>query len=148
MEDKRLRYEDAINAVRGAIAEGMVPGGGACLAYMLRFRDELREQVTDEDEAMAVEVLMTAMEAPIIQISKNAGLLGALVLEKVKGQEWGYGLNAKTLEYEDLLEAVCTPPLKHYIGKLQYIRLATCLAFATLREPAHLFGRACATPHL
>jgi len=111
MEDKRLRYEDAINAVRGAIAEGMVPGGGSCLAYMLRLADEARAVVgTNEEERLAVDVLLEAMKAPLIQIADNAGLLGQLVLEKVKDQPWGYGFNAKTLEYEDLLEAgVCDP---------------------------------------
>ncbi|KAL1525156.1 hypothetical protein AB1Y20_020027 [Prymnesium parvum] len=110
MEDKRLRYEDAINAVRGAIAEGMVPGGGACLAYMLRYGDEVRAQFTHEDEALAVDVLLSAMQAPLIQIAANAGLLGEMVLEKVKNQEWGFGFNARTLVYEDLLEAgICDP---------------------------------------
>ena len=76
------------------------------MAYMQRYADECREQMTNEDEALAVDVLVDAMKAPCIQIGTNAGLLGEMVFEKVKGQEWGYGLNAKTLEYEDLLEAV------------------------------------------
>eukprot|EP00326_Haptolina_ericina_P031065 CAMPEP_0181172134 /NCGR_PEP_ID=MMETSP1096-20121128/2289_1 /TAXON_ID=156174 ORGANISM="Chrysochromulina ericina, Strain CCMP281" /NCGR_SAMPLE_ID=MMETSP1096 /ASSEMBLY_ACC=CAM_ASM_000453 /LENGTH=553 /DNA_ID=CAMNT_0023259845 /DNA_START=93 /DNA_END=1754 /DNA_ORIENTATION=+ len=109
-EDKRLRYEDAINALRGAITEGMVPGGGACLAYMLRYEDEARALLPDEEEQAAVDVLLAAMKAPIVQIAHNAGLLGEMVLEQVKGQAWGYGFNAKTLEYEDLLVAgVCDP---------------------------------------
>jgi len=110
MEDKRLRYEDAINAVRGAIAEGMVPGGGACLAYMLRYEDEVRTLLPDDEEQAAVDVLLAAMQAPVVQIARNAGLLGEMVLENIKGKEWGYGFNAKTLEYEDLLAAgVCDP---------------------------------------
>jgi len=110
MEDKRLRYEDAINAVRGAIAEGMVPGGGACLAYMLRYEDEVRALLPDPEEQAAVDVLLSAMQAPVVQIARNAGLLGEMVLENIRGKEWGYGFNAKTLEYEDLLEAgVCDP---------------------------------------
>merc|ERR1712050_262104 len=77
---------------------------------MLRYGDEVKQQITDEDERLAVDVLTNAMKAPIVQIAENAGVLGQLVLEKVKGQEWGYGFNAKTLEYEDLLEAgVCDP---------------------------------------
>ena len=58
MEDKRLRYEDAINAVRGAIAEGMVPGGGACLAYMLRHGDEVRSMITEEEERRCIAVII------------------------------------------------------------------------------------------
>jgi len=110
MEDKRLRYEDAINALRGAISEGMVPGGGACLAYMLRYADEARESLPLEEERAAVDVILSAMAAPIVQIADNAGVFGQLVLEKVKDQDWGFGFNAKTLEYEDLLkEGVCDP---------------------------------------
>jgi len=109
-EDRRLRYEDAINALQGAVAEGMVPGGGACLTYMTRFADEARALFTDEEEEAAVDVLLAAMAAPIKQIANNAGVLGEMVFEKVKGQEWGYGFNAKSLEYEDLFEAgVCDP---------------------------------------
>jgi chaperonin GroEL len=114
IEDKRLRYEDAINALKGGIAEGMVPGGGACLAYMVRYADEARALFDDteqgQDEALAVDVLLEALGAPVKQIASNAGLLGEMVFEKVKGQGWGYGFNAKTLEYEDLLAAgVCDP---------------------------------------
>jgi len=108
--DKKLRYEDAINAVRGAIVEGMVPGGGACLAYVTRFADEARAAIPDPDERVAVDVLVAAMGAPVMQIADNAGLLGALVREKVADHDWGYGFNAKTLQYEDLLKAgVCDP---------------------------------------
>jgi len=114
IEDKRLRYEDAINALKGGIAEGMVPGGGACYAYMMRYADEARALFDDteqgQDEALAVEVILEAMGAPLKQIASNAGLLGEMVLEKTKGQEWGYGFNAKTLEYENLLaNGVCDP---------------------------------------
>jgi len=104
IEDKRLRYEDSINALKGAMLEGQVPGGGACYAYMLRFEDECRAIFDDEDEAMAVDVLLAAMKAPLKQIAYNAGMLGEMVLEKVKDQEWGYGFNAKTLSYENLSE--------------------------------------------
>ena len=110
IEDKRLRYEDAINALRGACLEGMVPGGGACYAYMLRFEDEVRAMFTDEDEEVAVDVLLDAMAAPIKQIASNAGELGEMILEKVKGQPWGYGFNAKTLAFEDLIEAGVADP--------------------------------------
>ena len=61
-------------------------------------------------QALAVNVILEAMAAPLKQIASNAGELGEMVLEKVKGQEWGYGFNAKTSTYEDLMEAgVCDP---------------------------------------
>ena len=110
IEDKRLRYEDSINALKGACLEGQVPGGGACYAYMLRFEEEARAAITDPDEAAAIDVLLDAMSAPLKQIASNAGELGEMVLEKVKGQEWGYGFNAKTLTYEDLDKAGVNDP--------------------------------------
>jgi len=111
IEDKRLRYEDAINALKGAIVEGQVPGGGACYAYMLRFEDECRALFADnEDEGYAVDVLLEAMAAPLKQIASNAGELGEMVLEKTKGQPWGYGFNAKTLVFEDLVAAGVADP--------------------------------------
>lgn len=114
MVDKRLRYEDSINALKGGIAEGMVPGGGACFAYMLRYADEARalfdQTPNGQDEALAVDVIVEAMSEPIRQIATNAGLLGEFVLKSVENQPWGYGLNARTLEYEDLLAAGVTDP--------------------------------------
>jgi chaperonin GroEL len=113
-EDKRLRYEDSIIALRGGVAEGMVPGGGAAFAYMLRYEDEARALFDDspngQDEALAVDVVLEAMKEPIKQIAHNAGELGEFVLRLVMDKPWGYGFNAKTLEYEDLLEAGVADP--------------------------------------
>lgn len=109
LEDKKLRYEDAINALKGGIAEGMVPGGGTTYAYMTRYADEMRE-IMGPEEDLAADLLLAAMSAPCQQIANNAGVLGPMVLEKVKMQEWGVGFNAATLEYENLLEAgICDP---------------------------------------
>jgi len=109
LEDKKLRYEDAINALKGGIAEGMVPGGGSTYAYMMRYADEMRE-IMGPEEDLAVDLLLAAMAAPCMQIANNAGVLGPMVLEKVKGREWGVGFNAATMEYENLLEAgICDP---------------------------------------
>jgi chaperonin GroEL len=110
LEDKRLRYEDAINALKGGIAEGMVPGGGSCYAYMTRYMDEIKASLPDEEERLAADLVCAALGSPVTQIANNAGLLGPMVLEKVKGQEWGYGFDANTEEYVDLLEkGVCDP---------------------------------------
>ena len=115
VEDKRLRYEDAINALKGGIAEGMVPGGGACFAYMLRYEEDARalfdlSTAQGSEESLAVDIILEAMSEPLRQIASNAGELGEMVLRDVKNQAWGYGFNAKTLEYEDLFEAgVCDP---------------------------------------
>lgn len=110
VEDKRLRYEDAINALTGACMEGMVPGGGACYTYMTRYADEARAIFDTKEEAIAVDVLVEAMSEPIKQIARNAGEFGEMVFEKAKGQPWGYGFNAATLDYENLTEAGVSDP--------------------------------------
>mmetsp|Transcript_71257 Transcript_71257/g.130466 ORF Transcript_71257/g.130466 Transcript_71257/m.130466 type:complete len:658 (+) Transcript_71257:41-2014(+) len=110
IEDKCLRFEDAINALKGACKEGMVPGGGSTFTYMLRYADECRATLTDPDELLAVDILVEAMSEPIRHIATNAGILGELILQTVKGKEWGYGFNAWTLEFEDLIKSgVCDP---------------------------------------
>jgi len=104
LKDKKLRYEDALNSVKSAMNDGIVPGGGSTLVYLLRTKDKLTAMIEDEDEKLAVDILYRAMTYPIIQIAENAGTEGALVLEKVKDQEFGFGWNAATDNYGDLLE--------------------------------------------
>jgi len=110
LKDKKLRYEDALNSVKAAMNDGIVPGGGATLVYLLRTKAKLEALVEDEDERLAVDILYRAMTYPIIQIAENAGSEGSLVLEKVKDQEFGYGWNAATDSYEDLLESGVIDP--------------------------------------
>lgn len=105
-----MRYEDALNSVKAAMEEGIVPGGGACLVYLLRTKEKILSQMEDEDEKLAVELLYRAIEAPIMQIADNAGVEGAVVLEQVKGKEFGFGYNAATDSYEDLLESGVIDP--------------------------------------
>jgi len=109
-KDRVLRYEDAINALTGAICEGMVPGGGSCLAYMTRYADECKATLPNDEERLAVDVLVKAMGAPVSQIATNAGILGEMVRMQVAEKEWGFGFNAKTMEYGNLFEeGVCDP---------------------------------------
>ena len=100
IEDKKLRYEDSINALKGAIVEGMVPGGGACYAYMLRYEDEARALFGPgyEDEAAAVDVILEAMREPVRQIASNAGVFGEMVLEKVRGTRLPVDVKGLTME--------------------------------------------------
>jgi len=110
LKDKKLRYEDALNSVKAAMTEGVVPGGGATLVYMLRTKDKVLEQMEDDDERLAVDILYRAITAPIMQIAENAGSEGAIILERVMGKEFGYGWNAATDTYEDLLETGVLDP--------------------------------------
>jgi chaperonin GroEL len=110
LKDKKLRYEDALNSVKSAMNDGIVPGGGATLVYLLRTKEKLQGMLEDEDEQLAVDILYRAMTYPIIQIAENAGSEGSLVLEKVKDQKFGFGWNAATDSYEDLLETGVIDP--------------------------------------
>jgi len=110
LKDKKLRYEDALNSVKAAMDEGIVPGGGATLVYLLRTKDKVLATLDDEDEKLAVELLYRAIQAPLMQIAENAGAEGAVVLERVKDQEFGFGYNAATGEYENLLETGVIDP--------------------------------------
>jgi len=110
LKDKKLRYEDALNSVKAAMDEGVVPGGGSTLVYMLRYKDKVMAEMEEEDEKLAVELLFRAITAPIMQIADNAGVEGAVVLERVKGSDFGFGYNAATGVYEDLLESGVIDP--------------------------------------
>ena len=110
LKDKKLRYEDALNSCKAAMEEGIVPGGGSTLVYMLRTKDKVMAEVTDEDEKLAVELLYRAIQEPIMQIATNAGTEGAVILEHVKDQEFGFGWNAANGEYENLLETGVIDP--------------------------------------
>ena len=76
LKDKKLRYEDALNSVKAAMNEGVVPGGGATLVYCMRFKDKVLAGIEDEDEKTAVEILFRAIGYPIQQIAENAGVDG------------------------------------------------------------------------
>lgn len=107
LRDKKLRYEDAINSVKSAIEMGVLPGGGTALVYIAQ---TLREEVLgafdpeDKERRAGAEIMLRAMEQPIRQIAANSGFTPGRVLEEVKARgEWGWGLNAATGKYEDLL---------------------------------------------
>jgi len=110
LKDKKLRYEDALNSVKAATEEGILPGGGATLVYCLRYEDEIRNQLEEGDERLAADLLFRAIQAPIMQIADNAGKEGAVVLEAVKNKDFGFGWNAATDSYEDLLESGVIDP--------------------------------------
>jgi len=110
LKDKKLRYEDALNSVKAAMDEGVVPGGGSTLVYMLRTRDKILATIEEDDERLAVDLMYRAITAPLMQIAENAGTEGAVVLERVKDQEFGFGWNAATSTYENLLETGVIDP--------------------------------------
>ncbi|MEJ5243726.1 MAG: chaperonin GroEL [Desulfomicrobiaceae bacterium] len=110
MKEKKARVEDALNATRAAVEEGIVPGGGVAL---VRCQSALNDvKASDDDEAAGVEVVRRAMEAPLRQICANAGVEGAVVIEKVREGAESFGYNAATGEYEDLIAAGVIDPKK------------------------------------
>jgi chaperonin GroEL len=117
LKDKKLRYEDALNSVESAKELGIVPGGGACLAYLQdAMWDEVLDAMPDDDERQGAKILMSSLGAPCMQVATNAGIEGAVVLAKVqqhaKDNGFGWGWNAATFVYEDLFAAGVLDPAK------------------------------------
>lgn len=110
MKEKKHRYEDAINATRAAIEEGIVPGGGVTLLRASVSLDNLKGD--NDDEQVGIGIVQRALEAPVRQIATNAGYKGDLVVEKVRGLKNTFGLDASTGEYVDLLKAGIIDPVK------------------------------------
>ena len=109
MKEKKARVEDALNATRAAVEEGIVPGGGVAYLRCLGALDKLE---LPHDEQLGVKLIKRALEEPLRQIANNAGHEGSVVVEKVKAGKGGMGFNADTGEYEDLLKAGIIDPTK------------------------------------
>jgi chaperonin GroEL len=109
MKEKKARVEDALNATRAAVEEGIVPGGGVAL---LRAGKALDKLTLEGEEQSGVTLVRRALEEPIRQIANNAGAEGSVVVEKVKDGKTGFGFNAETGQYEDLMKAGIIDPTK------------------------------------
>ena len=109
MKEKKARVEDALNATRAAVEEGIVPGGGVVL---LRAMDALEKIKLDGDEMVGKLILRRALEEPIRQIANNAGVEASIVVAKVREGDGAFGYNAQTNVYEDLVKAGVIDPTK------------------------------------
>ena len=109
MKEKKARVEDALNATRAAVEEGVVPGGGVAF---LRTIPALAKLKLEGEEQSGVNIVMRALEEPIRQIANNAGVEGSVVVEKVKSEKGAFGYNAETGKYEDLIKAGIIDPTK------------------------------------
>ncbi len=109
MKEKKARVEDALNATRAAVEEGIVPGGG--VAY-LRCLPALEKVKLEGDQQIGVNIIKKAIEEPMKMIAANAGFEGAIIVEKVKGKKGDYGFNARTDIYENLSKAGVIDPTK------------------------------------
>ncbi len=111
MKEKKLRIEDALNATRAAVEEGVVAGGGTIFVNVIPAVEALVGTV-EGDEKTGVRIVAKALEAPIRQIAANAGLDGSVILEKVRSGEKGYGFDAYKEEYCDMVASGIIDPAK------------------------------------
>ncbi len=109
MKEKKARVEDALNATRAAVEEGIVAGGGVALVRCLEALEKMRIKA---DQKLGVKVVMRAIEEPLRQIANNAGREGSVVIDKVKNDKGPFGYNAETDTYEDLIKAGVIDPTK------------------------------------
>ena len=107
MKERKARVEDALHATRAAVAEGIVAGGGTALLRCEKVLDNLG--LTD-DEDVGAEIIRKALSEPLRQLAINAGLEGAIVVERVKGLDKNSGLNVQTGEYGDLFKMGIVDP--------------------------------------
>ncbi len=109
MKERKARVEDALNATRAAVEEGIVPGGGVALLRCLPVLDKLK---LEGEEASGVRIVKRALEEPVRQIANNAGHEGSVVVERLKNEKGAFGFNAETEKYEDLTKAGVIDPTK------------------------------------
>jgi chaperonin GroEL len=110
MKEKKDRFDDALNATRAAVEEGIVPGGGIAYLRSLKVLDGI--QTDNEDELTGVNIIRRALEEPLRQIVENAGLEGSVIIQNVKEKSGDYGYNARTEKYENLFESGVIDPTK------------------------------------
>ena len=128
LKDKKYRLEDALNATRAAVEEGIVAGGGTPLIDILPALDEFDE---DGDVQTGINLVKRAIEAPLRQIAENAGLEGSVIVAKVKASEDGVGFNALKEEYVDMVKAGIVDPAKVTRTALQNAASIAALVLTT-----------------
>lgn len=128
MKDKKLRLEDALNATRAAVEEGIVAGGGTTLVDIQKSLDSLK---AEGDVQTGINLVRHAIEAPVRQIADNAGVEGAIVVEKIKEAKEGIGYNAAEDKYEDMMAAGIVDPAKVTRSALQNAASIAALVLTT-----------------
>lgn len=119
MKDRKLRLEDAINATKAAVEEGIVPGGGTTLAHLTPQLEEWANANLKGEELTGALIVARALAAPLKRIAENAGLNGAVIAERVKEKPFNVGFNAATNEFVDMFEAGIVDPAKVTRSALQ-----------------------------
>ena len=128
LKEKKLRIEDALNATRAAVEEGIVAGGGTALVTVINALDKV---ALEGDEATGLSIVRAALEAPVRQIAANAGLEGAVIVERLKKEEVGIGFNAANGQWVNMLEAGIVDPAKVTRSALQNAASVAALFLTT-----------------
>jgi len=110
MKEKKARVEDALNATKAAVEEGIVPGGGVAYIRSIPALDALKP--SDDDEKFGINIIKRSLDEPARWIAQNAGVDGSIVVDKIKNNKTGFGFNAQTMEYEDLVKSGIIDPTK------------------------------------
>ena len=116
MKEKKARVEDALNATRAAVEEGVVVGGGVAL---VRSQKGVQNMTSDGDRNVGIEILAKALEAPLREIANNAGQEGSIIVQRVKSEKANVGYNATTDKFEDLVKVGVIDPAKVTRSALQ-----------------------------
>ncbi|MGK7916812.1 MAG: chaperonin GroEL [Prochloraceae cyanobacterium] len=119
LKDRKLRIEDALNATKAAVEEGIVPGGGTTLIHLAKKISEFKNTLTNDEEKVAADIVIKALEAPVRQLANNSGAEGSVIVERVRQTEFNVGYNALSGEFEDMIAAGIIDPAKVVRSGLQ-----------------------------
>jgi chaperonin GroEL len=119
MKDRKLRLEDAINATKAAVEEGIVPGGGTTLAHLVPTLENWAKDNLKEEALIGATIVARSLTAPLKRIAENAGQNGAVIAERVKEKDFNVGYNAATGEFVDMFNAGIVDPAKVTRSALQ-----------------------------
>lgn len=128
LKERKYRIEDALNATRAAVEEGYVAGGGVALINVIKAVDDL---TAEGDEQTGINIVKRALEAPVRQISENAGLEGSVIVERMKSEKNEFGFNAATDKWENMVEAGIIDPTKVTRSALQNAASVSALLLTT-----------------
>lgn len=128
LKEKKLRIEDALNATRAAVEEGIVAGGGTSLINIAK---SVKEIEASGDEKTGVQIVLRALEEPVRQIASNAGLEGAVIVDRLKHEKVGIGFDAASLEWVNMIEAGIVDPAKVTRSALQNAASVAALILTT-----------------
>ena len=130
MKEMKLRIEDALSATKAAVEEGIIAGGGTSFINVIPKVEKLLENA-EGDEKTGVQIVIKALEEPVKQIAKNAGLEGSVIVDKVMSCKPGVGYNALTEEYVDMISAGIVDPVKVTRSALQNAASVAAMVLTT-----------------